>query len=96
MKSITDALGLDPSADEPAILAAIEALKSAGASLQQQLAEALAARTGIPKGISAAEVKEKMAIGLTKEQAIEVLTRQAEEDKASEETEQPEKKKKGK
>lgn len=85
MKLITDSLSLDPNADEPAIVTAIEKLKG-------DLVDALSARTGVPKGTDLKALKAKLEAGLTKEQALEVLANQAAADKAADEaTEKPKK-----
>jgi hypothetical protein len=60
-------------------------MKSESPSIEALAAEEVAAMTPTkaPKGISEEEISAKVAAGLTRDQAVEVLTRQAAEDAAA-------------
>lgn len=73
MKEINELLGLKPDATAEETSAAILSLQEENASLKD-------ASRGLPKGVSAKDVTQKRIAGLTREQAIQVLSNQAAHD----------------
>lgn len=86
MKDIALALGLPEDASDKEIIKAVKALLKTAeklAAAETQIEELKLAAKKIPKGIDEKVLAEKIKAGLTKEQAIEVMQRQAEEDAKS-------------
>lgn len=82
MKEIISLLGLKENATEEQIVKNLEKRLAAHDEAVETIEQFKAAAKGIPKTVNPEALAEKLRAGLGKEQAIEVLAKQAAHDKA--------------